>query len=53
MQVVNIHDFRCDDGYYGNPLEIGNSCRPCDCRGGPCDSLTGQCLSCKGNTEGR
>ncbi|XP_018564888.1 laminin subunit alpha-1-like [Anoplophora glabripennis] len=42
----------CDDGYYGNPLEIGNSCRPCDCRGGPCDRLTGQCLSCKGNTEG-
>ncbi|KAJ8920571.1 hypothetical protein NQ315_004710, partial [Exocentrus adspersus] len=42
----------CDDGYYGNPLEIGNSCQPCDCHGGPCDRLTGQCLRCKGNTEG-
>ncbi|CAH1185884.1 unnamed protein product [Phyllotreta striolata] len=42
----------CDDGYYGNPLEIGNGCNPCDCNGGPCDRKTGQCLSCRGNTEG-
>ncbi|XP_048520676.1 laminin subunit alpha-1-like [Dendroctonus ponderosae] len=42
----------CDDGYFGDPLEIGNSCRPCDCSGGPCDRRTGQCLACKGNTEG-
>ncbi|XP_056646625.1 laminin subunit alpha-2 [Diorhabda sublineata] len=42
----------CDDGYYGNPMEIGNSCQPCDCNGGPCDRKTGQCLSCRGNTEG-
>ncbi|XP_044750495.1 laminin subunit alpha-1 [Coccinella septempunctata] len=42
----------CDDGYFGNPLEIGNKCSPCDCGGGPCDRVTGQCLSCKGNTEG-
>ncbi|CAH2013089.1 unnamed protein product, partial [Acanthoscelides obtectus] len=42
----------CDDGYFGNPLEVGNSCQPCDCNGGPCDRKTGQCLSCKGNTEG-
>ncbi|XP_030761280.1 laminin subunit alpha-1-like [Sitophilus oryzae] len=42
----------CDDGYFGSPLEIGSSCKPCDCNGGPCDRKTGQCLSCKGNTEG-
>ncbi|VEN49015.1 unnamed protein product [Callosobruchus maculatus] len=42
----------CDDGYYGNPMELGNSCQLCDCNGGPCDRKTGQCLSCKGNTEG-
>nr|XP_023028946.1 laminin subunit alpha-2-like [Leptinotarsa decemlineata] len=42
----------CDDGFYGNPMEIGNNCQLCDCNGGPCDRTTGQCLSCKGNTEG-
>ncbi|CAG9823408.1 unnamed protein product [Phaedon cochleariae] len=42
----------CDDGFFGNPMEIGNTCQPCDCNGGPCDRTTGQCLSCKGNTEG-
>ncbi|KAL1491007.1 hypothetical protein ABEB36_011669 [Hypothenemus hampei] len=42
----------CDDGYYGDPMEIGNNCKPCDCNRGPCDRKTGQCLACKGNTEG-
>ncbi|XP_073822984.1 wing blister isoform X3 [Musca autumnalis] len=46
------HCEMCDDGYYGNPTEIGNSCRPCDCDGGPCDVLTGKCIICEGNTEG-
>lgn len=44
--------FSCDDGYFGNPLEIGSICKPCDCNGSPCDKITGQCLNCKGNTEG-
>ncbi|KYB27445.1 Laminin subunit alpha-1-like Protein [Tribolium castaneum] len=42
----------CDDGYFGNPMELGNVCKPCDCNGSPCDKVTGQCLNCKGNTEG-
>ncbi|RZC38567.1 Laminin B domain containing protein, partial [Asbolus verrucosus] len=42
----------CDDGYFGNPTIIGSICTPCNCNGGPCDRVTGQCLSCKGNTEG-
>ncbi|XP_076269984.1 wing blister isoform X2 [Rhynchophorus ferrugineus] len=42
----------CDDGFFGSPMEIGNKCQPCDCNGGPCHRITGQCLSCKGNTEG-
>ncbi|XP_044266539.1 laminin subunit alpha-1 isoform X2 [Tribolium madens] len=42
----------CDDGYFGNPMELGNVCKPCDCNGSPCDKITGQCLNCKGNTEG-
>ncbi|XP_031343042.1 laminin subunit alpha-1-like [Photinus pyralis] len=42
----------CDDGYFGNPYEVGNKCEPCSCGGGPCDRTTGQCLGCPGNTEG-
>lgn len=38
--------FRCDDGYYGNPLEIGSKCQRCPCHGGPCEPLTGQCITC-------
>lgn len=44
--------FRCAAGYYGNPMVIGSTCQPCDCSDGPCDQLTGQCLDCRGNTEG-
>lgn len=55
-----IIDFsRCDNGYYGNPLQIGDFCKPCDCRGNAnpyvpnwCDHKTGQCLQCLGNTGG-
>uniref|UniRef100_A0A8C9AUH6 Laminin subunit alpha-2 n=1 Tax=Prolemur simus TaxID=1328070 RepID=A0A8C9AUH6_PROSS len=50
---------RCADGYYGNPTVPGESCVPCDCSGnvdpleaGHCDSVTGECLKCVGNTEG-
>ncbi|KRF77830.1 laminin subunit alpha lam-3 isoform X2 [Drosophila virilis] len=42
----------CDDGYYGNPLELGSSCQRCDCEGGPCNVTTGACITCYGNTEG-
>ncbi|CAD6997953.1 unnamed protein product [Ceratitis capitata] len=40
------HCEMCDDGYYGNPTEVGSQCRPCDCEGGPCDVFTGQCIVC-------
>ncbi|XP_049762590.1 laminin subunit alpha-1 [Schistocerca cancellata] len=46
------HCEMCASDYFGNPLEIGSTCQPCNCNGGPCDSYTGQCLECKGNTEG-
>lgn len=44
------------EGYYGNPLEIGNSCFPCDCHGNTqnnrCDGRDGRCYNCQGYTEG-
>ncbi|NXY84481.1 LAMA1 protein, partial [Alcedo cyanopectus] len=50
---------RCANGYYGNPLVPGQSCAPCECHGninpeedGYCDSHSGQCLKCLGNTAG-
>ncbi|KAM7125254.1 laminin subunit alpha-1 isoform 2-T3 [Molossus nigricans] len=50
---------RCADGYYGNPTVPGESCVPCNCSGnvdpletGHCDSVTGECLRCIGNTDG-
>uniref|UniRef100_A0A8C3CQ85 Laminin subunit alpha-1 n=1 Tax=Cairina moschata TaxID=8855 RepID=A0A8C3CQ85_CAIMO len=50
---------RCANGYYGNPLVPGQSCAPCECNGnvdpqedGHCDTVTGQCLKCLGNTAG-
>ncbi|XP_068083310.1 laminin subunit alpha-1 [Anabrus simplex] len=49
---VGAHCQTCAAGYFGNPLEPGSSCEPCNCNGGPCDALTGQCLVCHGNTEG-
>lgn len=41
------HCEKCDDGYFGNPMEIGSSCEPCDCAGGPCNVLTGKCVTCR------
>ncbi|XP_042555133.1 laminin subunit alpha-1 [Dipodomys spectabilis] len=50
---------RCADGYYGNPTVPGETCVPCNCNGnvdlseaGHCDSVTGECLKCLGNTDG-
>lgn len=47
-----IISIRCASTYYGNPLIIGSTCKPCDCNGAPCDNLTGQCINCLGNTVG-
>ncbi|KAG9479046.1 hypothetical protein GDO78_012615 [Eleutherodactylus coqui] len=51
---------KCTNGYFGNPLVPGGSCALCECHGnidvfedGHCDSLTGECLKCIGNTAGR
>ncbi|CAH1775237.1 unnamed protein product [Owenia fusiformis] len=53
------HCEQCADGYFGDPLVIGDFCRPCECSGnvdlhavGNCDRESGQCLKCIGNTEG-
>lgn len=46
------HCESCDAGYYGNPTVLGGSCTPCSCGGGPCDVNTGECVQCRGNTEG-
>ncbi|XP_023330340.1 laminin subunit alpha-1 [Eurytemora carolleeae] len=53
------HCERCSNGYYGNPLTIGDYCKPCRCNGNAdqsssriCDHITGECLSCLGNTGG-
>ncbi|XP_029467612.1 laminin subunit alpha-5 isoform X2 [Rhinatrema bivittatum] len=51
---------RCAPGYYGNPMVIGSSCRPCDCSANAdpnllfseCDPLTGVCMGCMFNTAG-
>ncbi|XP_067273513.1 laminin subunit alpha-4 [Pseudorasbora parva] len=51
---------RCAPGYYGNPMEVGNSCIKCDCNGNSdpnfifneCNNVTGQCLNCWAHTSG-
>ncbi|XP_072017704.1 uncharacterized protein [Amphiura filiformis] len=47
----------CSTGYYGLPTDIqmnGGQCQPCFCSLSPavCDSISGQCLDCQGNTGG-
>jgi laminin alpha 1/2 len=49
---VGDHCEKCEDGFYGNPLEIDSQCLPCACNGDPCDQKTGKCIKCEGNTEG-
>jgi len=53
------HCGRCANGYFGNPLAIGDYCKPCLCNSNEdisskryCDHITGQCLACLGNTGG-
>nr|XP_029715798.1 laminin subunit alpha-1-like [Aedes albopictus] len=49
---IGDHCEICDDGYYGNPMELDGKCLPCPCHGGPCNAWTGECIECLGNTEG-
>lgn len=45
---IGDHCERCDEsGYYGNPMVRGSKCQPCDCNGGPCDPISGKCITCK------
>uniref|UniRef100_A0A8C4WNR3 Laminin subunit alpha-4 n=1 Tax=Gopherus evgoodei TaxID=1825980 RepID=A0A8C4WNR3_9SAUR len=42
----NTTGFKCEQcapGYYGD-ARIAKNCTECNCRGGPCDSRTGECL---------
>uniref|UniRef100_A0A673BIA3 Laminin, alpha 1 n=1 Tax=Sphaeramia orbicularis TaxID=375764 RepID=A0A673BIA3_9TELE len=50
---------RCASGFYGNPQVVGGACVRCECNGnvdiseaGHCDTVTGECLRCLGNTGG-
>ncbi|XP_073431896.1 laminin subunit alpha-2 isoform X2 [Dendrobates tinctorius] len=50
---------RCTDGYFGQPLLPGGSCKPCQCNDnldlsapGCCDSETGACRICKPGITG-
>lgn len=51
MQEIESTKFqlfhRCDNGYYGEPLKIGSQCVKCACNGGPCDSISGRCITCQ------
>uniref|UniRef100_A0A8C3SSI1 Laminin subunit alpha-4 n=1 Tax=Chelydra serpentina TaxID=8475 RepID=A0A8C3SSI1_CHESE len=43
----NTTGFKCEQcapGYYGD-ARIAKNCTECNCRGGPCDSRTGECLA--------
>ncbi|KAB0790802.1 hypothetical protein PPYR_15312 [Photinus pyralis] len=49
----------CATGYYGQPENLGDYCKPCACSGninpteiGSCDTVTGECLRCLNNTYG-
>ncbi|XP_054478572.1 laminin subunit alpha-1 [Anoplopoma fimbria] len=51
---------RCASGFHGNPQVVGGACVRCECSGnvdvgeaGHCDTVTGECLRCHGNTAGR
>lgn len=50
---------RCTDGYYGNPLTAGGSCKKCECNGNidpfasnKCNPDTGVCNACVNNAAG-
>ncbi|KAK2708492.1 hypothetical protein QYM36_014189 [Artemia franciscana] len=49
----------CSPGYFGQPMVAGDFCKPCNCSGNidpsdpnSCDSVTGECLKCLGNSYG-
>jgi laminin alpha 1/2 len=59
--LLGFHCERCAQGFYGNPLKLGDGeCRQCDCSGnqdlsaggGWCDARSGRCLACLGHTSG-
>ncbi|XP_047423850.1 laminin subunit alpha-1 [Mugil cephalus] len=57
---TGTHCERCASGYYGNPQVVGGACVRCECNGnvdvsiaGHCDTISGECLRCLGNTAGR
>ncbi|XP_004839706.1 laminin subunit beta-1 isoform X1 [Heterocephalus glaber] len=50
---------QCASGFFGNPLDIGGLCQPCQCHHNidtsdpeGCDKKTGRCLKCLYHTEG-
>ncbi|KJH49986.1 laminin EGF-like protein [Dictyocaulus viviparus] len=49
----------CADGFFGDPMEINGTCKECECNDnidlmaiGNCDTKTGICLKCIGDTRG-
>ncbi|MEQ2182843.1 hypothetical protein GOODEAATRI_026472, partial [Goodea atripinnis] len=58
--VTSVESVRCTSGFYGNPQVMGGACVSCECNGnvnvseaGYCDTVTGECLRCLGNTAGK
>ena len=62
LDVINANKMlnsSCDLGYWGNPNEIGGSCRVCQCNDNidvrdprSCDPYTGACQICINNAAG-
>lgn len=46
MLIVNLY-FSCADGYYGIPTKLQSKCMKCSCNGGPCEQITGKCITCQ------
>ena len=62
LDIINANKMlnsSCDLGYWGNPNEIGGSCRVCQCNDNidvrdprSCDPYTGACQICINNAAG-
>ncbi len=59
LYYYQLYVFRCDNGYFGDPLQLNGKCQPCECNGnndltlpGSCHPLTGDCDQCTNDSGG-